>query len=432
MPVANSIARGSPSSIGRNAADGRARGYERAGSRSMRGPNAKPEADVALDLILKGGRIIDPAQRLDTVADIGFAAGRVAKIGADLAAGPETDVRDVSGHIVVPGLIDLHTHVYWGGTSLGIDVEGYGRASGVTTCVDAGSAGPGNFRGFRKHVIESSAVRILAFLHVSFAGIYAFSESVMVGESEELRLMAPSEAVAVAQANRDVIVGIKVRVGRNASGRSGTAPLDIALQAADEAGLPLMCHIDFPPPNYEDVLERLRPGDILTHAFRPFPNAPIDAQGRVKDRVLHARQRGVQFDIGHGKGAFAFKTARSMLANGFYPDTISSDIHALCINGPAFDQVTTLSKFFCLGMPLNELIAATTVNAATAVKRPELGSLKPSSIGDATVLAIEDGRFDYIDVVNEHMVGNKRIVAAAVVIGGRWWHPHDSSGGKAA
>jgi dihydroorotase len=387
---------------------------------------------VALDLILKGGRIIDPSQRLDTVADIGFAAGRVAKIGTGLLAGPETDLRDVSGHIVAPGLIDLHTHVYWGGTSLGVDVEGYGRASGVTTCVDAGSAGPGNFRGFRKHVIESSAVRVLAFLHVSFAGIYAFSESVMVGESEELRLMAPSEAVAVAQANRDVIVGIKVRVGRHASGRSGTAPLDIALQAADQAGLPLMCHIDFPPPNYEDVLGRLRPGDILTHAFRPFPNAPIDAQGRVKDLVMRARQRGVQFDIGHGKGSFAFKTARSMLANGFYPDTISSDIHALCINGPAFDQVTTLSKFFCLGMPLNELIAATTVNAATAMKRPELGSLKPSSVGDATILAIADGQFDYVDVVNEHMVGNKRIVAAAVVIGGRWWHPHDSSAFRSA
>jgi len=387
---------------------------------------------VALDLILKGGRIIDPSQRLDTVADIGFAAGRVAKLGTGLPAGPETDLRDVSGHIVAPGLIDLHTHVYWGGTSLGIDVEGYGRSSGVTTCVDAGSAGPGNFRGFRKHVIESSAVRVLAFLHVSFAGIYAFSESVMVGESEELRLMAPSEAVAVAQANRDVIVGIKVRVGRHASGRSGTAPLDIALQAADQAGLPLMCHIDFPPPNYEDVLERLRPGDILTHAFRPFPNTPTDAQGRVKDVVMRARQRGVQFDIGHGKGSFAFKVARSMLANGFYPDTISSDVHALCINGPAFDQVTTLSKFFCLGMPLNELVAATTVNAAMAVKRPELGSLKPSSIGDATILAIEDGQFDYVDVVNEHMVGNKRIVAAAVVIGGRWWHPQDSSAFRSA
>jgi dihydroorotase len=383
---------------------------------------------MVFDLILKGGRIIDPSQRLDVVADIGFAAGRVAKIGPGLPTGPETDLRDVSGHIVTPGLIDLHTHVYWGGTSLGIDVEGYGRASGVTTCVDAGSAGPGNFAGFHKHVIEPSAVRVLAFLHVSFAGIYAFSESVMVGESEELRLMAPSEAVAVAEANRDVIVGIKVRVGRHASGRSGTAPLDIALQAADQAGLPLMCHIDFPPPNYEEVLERLRPGDILTHAFRPFPNAPIDAQGRVKDVVMRARQRGVQFDIGHGKGSFAFKTARGMLANGFYPDTISSDIHALCINGPAFDQVTTLSKFFCLGMPLSDVVAATTVNAAMALKRPELGSLKPSSIGDATILAIQDGQFDYVDVVNEHMVGDKRIVSAAVVIGGRWWHPHDLSG----
>jgi dihydroorotase len=381
---------------------------------------------VVFDLLLKGGRVIDPSQRLDAVVDIGFAAGRVAKIGAGLPSGPETDLRDVSGHIVVPGLIDLHTHVYWGGTSLGINAEGFGRSSGVTTCVDAGSAGPGNFGGFRKHVIEPSAVRILAFLHVSFAGIYAFSESVMVGESEELRLMAPSEAVAVAEANRDVIVGIKVRVGRHASGRSGTAPLDIALQAADQVGLPLMCHIDFPPPNYEDVLERLRSGDILTHAFRPFPNAPIDAQGRVKDVVMRARERGVQFDIGHGKGSFAFKTARSMLANGFYPDTISSDIHALCINGPAFDLVTTLSKFLCLGMPLNELIAATTVNAATVLKRPELGSLKPSNIGDATVLAIEDGQFDYVDVVNEPMVGNKRIVSAAVVIGGRWWHPRDS------
>jgi dihydroorotase len=387
---------------------------------------------VVFDLILKGGRIIDPSQRLDAVADIGFAAGRVAKVGPVLSAGPETDLRDVSGHIVVPGLIDLHTHVYWGGTSLGIDAEGFGRSSGVTTCVDAGSAGPGNFVGFRKHVIEPSAVRVLAFLHVSFAGIFAFSESVMVGESEELRLMAPSEAVAVAQANRDVIVGIKVRVGRNASGRSGTAPLDIALQAADQAGLPLMCHIDFPPPNYEDVLERLRPGDILTHAFRPFPNTPIDAQGRIKEVVMRARQRGVKFDIGHGKGSFAFKTARGMLANGFYPDTISSDIHALCINGPAFDQVTTLSKFFCLGMPLNELIAATTVNAATVLKRPELGSLTPSSIGDATILTIEDGQFDYVDVVNEHMVGNKRIVSAAVVIGGRWWHPRESSALRSA
>jgi dihydroorotase len=382
---------------------------------------------MAFDLILKGGRIVDPSQSLDRIADIGFAAGKVAKIGTDLAGDARTEVRDVSGHIVSPGLIDLHTHVYWGGTSLGIDAEEFCRTSGVTTCIDTGSAGPGNFAGFRRHVIDVSAVRILAYLHVSFAGIYAYSRTVMVGESEELRLMAPAEAVQVAEENRDVIIGIKVRVGRNSSGTSGTAPLDIALQAANEAGLPLMCHIDFPPPSYEDVLERLRPGDVLTHAFRPFPNAPVNPQGKVKEVVLRARQRGVLFDIGHGKGSFAFKTARGMLANGFYPDTISSDVHALCINGPAFDQVTTLSKFLCLGMPLNDVIAATTLNAAMALKRPELGSLKPSSIGDATILSVQQGKFDYVDVVGEHMVGDKRIVSEGVVIAGHWWHPEESS-----
>src|SRR5262249_41187174 len=309
---------------------------------------------MAFDLILKGGRVIDPSQKLDRVADVAFAGGKVAKIGA-FGAGDASDIRDVSGRIVVPGLIALHTHVYWGGTWLGIDAEDFCRRSGVTTCIDTGSAGPGNFAGFRKHVIEKSAVRILAYLHVSFAGIYAFSKTVMVGESEELRLLAPADAVAVAASNRDVIIGIKVRVGLRASGRSGTAPLDIALQAANQTGLPLMCHIDEPPPSYEEVLERLRPGDVLTHAFRPFPNAPVDPQGRVKDVVVRARGRGVHFDIGHGKGSFAFKTARAMLANGFLPDTISSDIHALCIDGPAYDQVTTLSKFLCMGMPLKDV-----------------------------------------------------------------------------
>src|SRR5215204_865300 len=345
---------------------------------------------MTFDLILKGGRVLDPSQNIDGVTDVAFTFGKVARIGDNLTPDSDTDVRDVSGRIVTPGLIDLHTHVYWGGTSLGVDAKEFSRRSGVTTCIDAGSAGPGNFAGFRKHVIERSDVRILAYLHVSFAGIYAYSKIIMVGESEELRLLAPSEAVAVAEANRDLIVGIKVRVGLNASGRAGTTPLDIAIQVANETGLPVMCHIDNPPPTYEEVLERLRPGDVLTHAFRPFPNAPIDSQGRVKDAVLRARERGVLFDIGHGKGSFAFKTARAMLANGFLPDTISSDVHALCINGPAFDQVTTLSKFLCMGMPLHEVVAASTLNAAMALKRPELGSLKPGSVGDATILSVED------------------------------------------
>src|SRR5439155_1579054 len=283
---------------------------------------------MSYDLILRGGRVVDPSQKLDAVTDVAFADGKVARIGAGLRPDAKTDVHDVSGRIVTPGLIDLHTHVYWGGTSLGVDAEDFCRRSGVTTAVDTGSAGPGNFAGFRKHVIERSAVRILAYLHVSFAGIYAFSPRVMVGESEEIRLMAPIDAVEVANANRDIIVGIKVRVGARASGRSGTVPLDIALEVADEVGVPVMAHIDEPPPSY--------------------------------------------------------------------------------------------------------VIAASTVNAAFALKRPELGSLKPGSVGDATILSISDGRFDYVDVVGEPLTGDRKIASQAVVMAGRWWHPKPSQPVKTA
>ncbi len=373
------------------------------------------------DLILRNGRILDPSRGLDRVADIAFRKGRVAAIGDDL--GDAADVRDVSGLIVAPGFIDLHTHVYWGGTSLGVDATDYARSSGVTTFVDAGSAGPGNFPGFRKHVIDVSAPRILAFLHVSFAGIFGFSRRVMVGESGDLRLMAPADAVEVARAHRDVIVGIKVRVGRNAGGSSGIAPLDIALQAAEELDLPLMAHIDEPPPNYDEVLERLRPGDMLTHAFRPFPNSPLTAGGAVRPAVLAARQRGVLFDIGHGMGSFAFATARAMLTADFMPDVISSDLHALSAEGPAFDQPTTLSKFLCLGVPLVDVVRATTANAAAAIRRPDLGTLAPGAPGEATVFSVRKGRFSYVDVVGEVMRGRQKIVAEGVVLGGRWWHP---------
>jgi dihydroorotase len=381
---------------------------------------------MAFDLILRGGRVVDPSQKLDGPRDVAFAGGKVAAVGPKLEAGPHTEMRDVSGFIVAPGLIDLHTHVYWGGTSLGIDAEDFCRLSGVTTSVDTGSAGPGNFAGFRAHVIDKSEVRILAYLHVSHAGIYGFDRRVMVGESEEMRLMNPVDCAAVAQANRDVIVGIKVRVGLHASGTSGVAPLRIALQVADEVGMPLMAHIDHPPPSYEEVIALLRPGDVLTHAFRPFPNAPVNGQGAVKEAVWEARRRGVLFDIGHGKGSFAFKTARAMLANGFPPDTISSDVHALCIDGPAFDQVTTMSKFLCLGMSLADVIKASTVDAAMALRRPELGSLKPGSAGDATILSVKQGKFDYVDVVGEHLMGDQRILSEGVVVGGRWWHPKRS------
>ena len=288
-------------------------------------------------------------------------------------------MRDVAGKIVSPGLIDLHTHVYWGGTSLGVEAELLARTGGVTTFVDAGSAGPGNFHGFRKHVIEPSPVRILPYLNVSFPGIFAFSKTVMVGENADMRLIDPREAVRVAREHKDLVLGIKVRVGRSASGDSGVKPLDIALDVAEETGLPVMAHLDAPPPSRREVVDRLRPGDILTHCFRPFPNAPVRADGKVREEILAARARGVIFDIGHGGGSFGFGTTRGMLAAGFLPDVISSDVHVISIEGPAFDLLTTMSKFLCLGVDLPTVIKLATLNAAAAIKRPDLGTLKVGS-----------------------------------------------------
>jgi dihydroorotase len=376
------------------------------------------------DLIIRGGRVIDPSQGIDRIADVAFKDGKVQGVGepGKFAAGPTTEIRDASGLIVTPGLIDLHTHVYWGGTSLGIDADDFCRTSGVTTSVDTGSAGPGNFAGFRKHVIEQSNARILAYLHISFAGIYAFSSTVMVGESEDFRMMAPVDAARVADENRDVIVGIKVRVGMRTSGPQGIAPLDTALLVAQEVGMPIMVHLDDPPPSYDAVVDKLRPGDVLTHCFRPFPNTPVTGQGAIKPAVKAARERGVIFDIGHGKGSFSFKVARQMLAGGFEPDTISSDVHQLCINGPAFDQVTTLTKFLHLGMSLPDVIAASTINAAHALKRADLGTFKAGAAGDATILSLRDGSFDLVDVVGEHVTASQKLFSEGVVLHGKWFH----------
>jgi dihydroorotase len=371
---------------------------------------------VSFDLVISGGRIIDPSQSFDAVADVAFKDGKVAGLGPGLAA-QSARVVDATGLIVTPGLIDLHTHVYWGGTSLGVDPLVLARG-GCTTLVDTGSAGPGNYPGFLEHVIKPCPVRIIAYLNVSFAGIYGFSKRIMVGESGDLRLMAPLDAAEVARANRDTLAGIKVRVGFHASGNSGLVPLEIARQVAEEVGMPMMVHIDVPPPTLDDVLVRLRKGDILTHCFRPFPNSPATADGKVRPIVLEARQRGVIFDIGHGMGSFAFKTARAMLANGFEPDCISSDVHALCIDGPAFDLATTMSKFLSIGMPLTDVIAASTINPAKALNRADLGTFRLGAAGDATLLDHQSGSFRYVDSTGEELMGSERVLARGVVING--------------
>jgi dihydroorotase len=362
------------------------------------------------DLLIREARVVDPGQGLDAISNVAFVDGKVAALGDDVD-GQARDVRNGAGLIVVPGLIDLHTHIYWGATSISIDAEQVMERSGTTTFVDAGSAGPGNFPGFRKFIAERAASRVLAFLNVSFPGIYAYSKPVMVGECADLRLLDPSECVRVINENRDLIVGVKVRLGKIASGDSGIAPLEIAMEAAEETGLPIMAHIDNPPPSRREVLSRLRRGDILTHCFKPFPNTPIRSDGEIWEEVLVARERGVVFDLGHGGASFGFDVAEKMLAKGFVPDVISSDVHALNVHGPVYDLLTTLSKFHVLGLDFSTLIATATCNVASALRRPELGSLRVGAAGDATLLAIEKGSFDFVDCFGKILNGGSRLAA---------------------
>ncbi len=264
-------------------------------------------------------------------------------------------------------------------------------------------------------------MRILPYLNVSFPGIFAFAATVMVGEAADLRLIDPRECVRVIEANRDLIVGVKVRVGRGAGGASGIAPLDIAIEVAEEVGLPVMAHLDHPPPSRLEVLSRLRRGDVITHCFRPFPNAPVMADGRIREEVLEARRRGIIFDIGHGGGSFGFRTAERMLDAGFLPDVISSDVHTLSVNGPAFDQLVTMSKFLALGVDLGAVIRAGTAAPAAALGRTDLGHLAVGAVGDASILELVAGEFEFRDVLGETRQAGQRLAVSSLVVAGRPW-----------
>ncbi len=378
------------------------------------------------DLILKGGRVLDPGRNVDRIADVAFAKGKIAAVDGDIPADKARSAVDVTGRIVTPGLIDLHTHVYWGGTSLGVDADRIARRSGTTTFIDAGSSGPGNFMGFRHHVMERSRVRILAYLNISFAGIFAFSKTVMVGENLDVRLCSPREAVACAQDHPDRIIGMKVRIGQGTSGAAGAGPFNAALDAADKLQLPLMTHLDYPGPGRHEVIDHLRQGDVITHCFRPFPNAPVHGDRTIRADVHSARKRGVIFDIGHGLGSLGFETANAMLEQGFRPDVISSDVHTLCVDGPAFDLLQCMSKFMALGMPLADVIQTVTQRPAATVGRSDLGNLAVGSVGDASILELKQGRFTHADCVGETMQASEGLVCHGIVTGGAWW-PNDGS-----
>jgi len=382
------------------------------------------------DLILKGGSVVDPAQNIHRVLDVAIKDGKIASLQEDIPQEKARDVIDVTGKVVTPGLIDLHTHAYWGGTGLGIKPDPVSRETGVTTFVDAGSAGAGNFIGFKEYVIERSKARVLAFLHISYLGlhgaVYDPANFVIIGESSDLRYAMLGPAVAVGKAYPDLIKGIKVRLSIESSVDQGVKPLLLALQAAEALDKPVMAHIGPPPPSRREVLSLLREGDILTHVFRGDPNGPLDSKGRILPEMLQARERGVVMDLAHGGSSFSWKVAEKMLEQGFLPDVISSDMHiglSVKIGGwpgvPARTQVTTMSKMLSLGMSLDDVVRASTYTPAKVIDcQDELGSLQEGRAADVAVFELEKGRFEFDDRYSGEVVGDTKLVHLATILGG--------------
>ena len=373
---------------------------------------------TSYDTLIAGGEVVDPGAGLQGSLDVAIRDGRIVDVAPNLDRATAREVIDASGAIVTPGLVDLHTHVYWGATYWGIEADPVAARTGVTTWLDVGSSGSYSWPGFRRFIAEPSRTRIFALLNLSSIGLIA-----PTWEFANLDYCDLDLAQTIVDANRDLILGIKARIDKNTTRGVGIRALELARDLADRVGLPLMTHIGYGPPSIDEVVPLLRPGDILTHCFTGGDMRIVDDAGVPNPAVLDLHDRGLILDIGHGAGSFSYQTAEAMLEAGVMPDVISSDIHQMAIQGPMFDLPTTLSKFLCLGMPFVDVIRASTVNAALALKRPELGSLKPGSVGDATILSVHEGAFDYVDVVGEIVEGDRRIVSEGVVVGGRWWHP---------
>jgi len=377
------------------------------------------------DLVIAGGHLLDPARGLNAPGWVTVAGERIAAIGTDSMAPQARRRIDVPGSFVTPGLIDLHTHLYTGVSYLGVDADAHCLRRGVTTAVDAGSAGAQTFAGFRRFVIERSQTRILAFLNIAAAGMI----SPLVGELEDLRWASVEGAVACGRANPSVIAGIKVRLGRQVVGQNVVPALRLARSAADELGMPVMVHVTDLPVPLPSILPLLTRGDVITHCFHGRDGGILDATGRVFPEVLAARDSGVLFDVGHGAGSFAFRVAAAALEQGFQPSSISSDLHTLNVNGPVFDQVTTMSKLLHLGVRLEEVIRMATAGPAAALRSPQLGRLEPGREADLTILNLRPGSWHLSDADGQRVTAEHLMVPLWVVRSGKAVRARSASNG---
>src|SRR5215471_8624817 len=370
------------------------------------------------DLLLKGGHVIDPRNNIDGTRDVAIQAGKIAEVAAAIDPARARKTVDVTSLYVTPGIVDMHTHLFhttgirdaWAGDN-SVQPDAFSFRSGVTTMVDAGSSGWRNFETFRHTVIDRAHTRVLAFINIAGLGMMA---DVTEQVSSDFQ---PKELAVVAAKHKDVVVGVKTAHYQ----LPDWSAVDRAVEAGKLANIPVMVDFGYflpERPYWQLVTEKLRPGDISTHMFRgPVPY--LDANGKLLDYLRRARQRGVKFDVGHGNQSFVLRNAVPAIAQGFWLDTISTDLHGLSMNAPMMDMPTLLSKFLALGMPLKDIMLRATWNPAQVIHHPELGHLTPGSDADVAVWSILRGQFGYGDAYSGRITATERLVCEMTLRNGQ-------------
>jgi dihydroorotase len=387
------------------------------------GPNDK------FDLVIKGGDVLDPSQSLRAKRDIGIRFGMIEALEADIPAARANRVLEASGKLVTPGLIDLHSHVFPYGSAIGIPADELVAHQGTTTCVSAGDAGANNFAAFRRHVVGQTRTRLYAFVHIANIGLAGFP----VPELYNIDYARSGDAARAVAENADLVLGIKVRMSENVINKHGLEPLKRAIAACEAAGTgaKVMCHIGGVETValMSQILDTLRPGDILTHAYSGAPNnsnafTNIVQDGKLLPAALAAKQRGVVFDVGHGGGSFDYTVCEAAIQQGAPPDTISSDIHVFSGNSPGMPYLTwVMSKFMGLGFTLEQVITMATANPARSINRaPKLGTLQVGAPADVAILELVEGPVSFVDTRNNRRDGKAwlkpvQTVAAGVPFG---------------
>jgi dihydroorotase len=352
--------------------------------------------------------------------DLAISGSKIARLSPNIGEAEAGEVLNARGKVVTPGLIDIHVHVYDGVAPLGIPADPNCIAKGVTTVVDAGSAGAFTFPGFRKYVINVVDTRVYALLNISVVGQSTMSVDSQYGELLDLRYADPKLAIRTMERNRDVILGVKVRLSRSIAGDHDLAALRLAKEAGNAVGLPLMVHIGDTFSPLEQILRLLTKGDVVTHTFHGIEGGILDSGGRVLPEVRSAVARGVHLDVGHGRGSFSFETVEKAMKQELLPGTISTDLHQWTVNGPVFDLATTLSKFLHLGLTLEQVIERAATNPAKIFGFPKgLGTLHEGAEADIAVFSLAEGDFEFVDAMKQKRIGHRKLIPVATVKAGR-------------